>query len=433
LTNRWWQEGKSIIKVKVENVYKIFGRNPDLAIELIQQGATKDEIQDSTGSVVGLDNVSFAVEAGEVFVVMGLSGSGKSTLVRCINRLIPPTSGQIYVDGEDILALSQEGLRALRRTKISMVFQRFALFPHKTVVENAAFGLKVRGMAKKERQQLAHETLEMVGLGAWANYYPRNLSGGMQQRVGLARALTTDPDILLMDEPFGALDPLIRREIQEELIQLQRSVNKTIIFITHDLHEALKLGDRIAIMKDGHFVQVGTPEQIVSQPADDYVAAFIQDVDLGRVITAGFISHPVVPLPMQRDNAADVLRQLDASGAAALHVINDDGRPLGLITRQDLRQQGDQPLDKLMRTEFPLAQAKWELADLYQLCAEGVPVAVVDGDGRYQGVVHYQDVLAALAANNGGPALNGQPNYQPNTTTETAASQPSPLSKQPAI
>jgi len=356
---------------------------------------------------------------------MGLSGSGKSTLVRCINRLIPPTSGQIYIDGEDILALSQEDLRALRRTKISMVFQRFALFPHKTVVENAAFGLKVRGMAKKERQRMARETLEMVGLGAWGDYYPRNLSGGMQQRVGLARALTTDPDILLMDEPFGALDPLIRREIQEELIQLQRAVNKTIIFITHDLHEALKLGDRIAIMKDGRFVQVGTPEQIVSKPADDYVASFIQDVDLGRVITAGFISRPVEPLPLTQYNAAAALRQLETSNAAALHLINEDGRPLGLITRHDLRQQGDQPLDKLMRTEFPLAQAKSELADLYQLCAQGVPVAVVDGDGRYQGAIHYQDVLAALSANNGGPTLNSQPNYQFNTPTETAASQPS--------
>jgi len=413
---------KSIIKIQVEKLYKIFGKNPDLAIELIQQGATKDEIQDKTGSVVGLDNVSFSVNAGEIFVVMGLSGSGKSTLVRCLNRLITPTSGHIEIDGEDVLALSQDSLRALRRTKISMVFQRFALFPHKTVVENAAFGLKVRGMPKKERQRLARETLEMVGLGAWGNYYPRNLSGGMQQRVGLARALTTDPDILLMDEPFGALDPLIRREIQEELIQLQRAVNKTIVFITHDLHEALKLGDRIAIMKDGRFVQVGTPEQIVSKPADDYVASFIQDVDLGRVVTAGFISHPVEPLPMEQYNAAAALRQLEAANAAALHLINEDGRPLGLITGQDLRQHGDQPLDKLMRTEFPLAQAKWELAELYQLFSEGLPVAVVDGDGRYQGVVHYQDVLAALSANSGGPALNGQPNYQLNTPTETAAS-----------
>jgi glycine betaine/proline transport system ATP-binding protein len=244
----------------------------------------------------------------------------------------------------------------------------------------------------------------------------------MQQRVGLARALTTDPDILLMDEPFGALDPLIRREIQEELIQLQRSVNKTIIFITHDLHEALKLGDRIAIMKDGHIVQVGTPEQIVSKPADDYVASFIQDVDLGRVVTAGFISHPVAPLPMTQYDPAVALRQLEESDAAALHLINGDGRPLGLITRQDLRQHGDQPLDKLMRTTFPLAQAKWELAELYQLCAEGLPVAVVDGDGRYQGVVHYQDILAALSSNNGGSRLQGQPNYQHNPPTKTVVS-----------
>ena len=327
---------------------------------------------------------------------MGLSGSGKSTLIRCINRLIPPTSGEIHIDGEDILAFDKERLRELRRHKVSMVFQRFALFPHKTVIENVAYGLKMRGMGKQERRVLAQETLDLVGLGAWGDYYPRNLSGGMQQRVGLGRALATNPDILLMDEPFGALDPLIRRDIQEELIQLQQAVNKTIIFITHDLHEALKLGDRIAIMKDGRFVQVGTPEEIVSQPANEYVAAFTQDVDLGRVITVGYAAQPPDTLPLQT-SLKQAKQQFAAADASTLYVVDDAGHPVGLLHQRVAQNGQTAPREQLMQTDFPQAQAKWELADAYELCTQGVPVAVVDKNGRFQGTLHYQDVLSILS------------------------------------
>jgi glycine betaine/proline transport system ATP-binding protein len=329
---------------------------------------------------------------------MGLSGSGKSTLIRCLNRLIPPTSGRIYIDGDDILAFNEERLRDLRRHKVSMVFQRFALFPHKTVIDNVAYGLKMRGMKKEERHQLAQETLDLVGLGAWGNYYPRNLSGGMQQRVGLGRALATDPDILLMDEPFGALDPLIRREIQEELLQLQRAVNKTIVFITHDLHEALKLGDRIAIMKDGYFVQVGTPEEIVSQPADDYVAAFTQDVDLGRVITVQFITQATKPLSLQADPEQARVR-FAAESLATLYVVDEAGRPVGLLHQDAVQDNHSLPIAQSMETSFPVAQANRELADVYDLCTRGVPVAVVNENGRFQGTLHYQDVLTTLSPN----------------------------------
>lgn len=329
---------------------------------------------------------------------MGLSGSGKSTLIRCLNRLIPPTSGEIYIDDEDILAFDKERLRDLRRHKVSMVFQRFALFPHKSVVENVAYGLKVRGIGKKERRELAQETLDLVGLTAWGDYYPRNLSGGMQQRVGLARALATDPDILLMDEPFGALDPLIRREIQEELIQLQRAVNKTIIFITHDLHEALKLGDRVAIMKDGRFVQVGTPEEIVSRPADEYVAAFTQDVDLGRVITVQYTAQPVKPLSLEMA-LPQVAQQFAAEGTDTLYVTDDRGRPVGLLRQQVVQKNQTATVGQLMDANFPQAEGHWELADAYHLCTQGDPVAVVDKNGRFQGILHYRDVLSTLSPN----------------------------------
>ncbi len=334
---------------------------------------------------------------------MGLSGSGKSTLIRCLNRLIPPTSGEIYIDGEDILAFDKERLRTLRRHKVSMVFQRFALFPHKTVVENVAYGLKVRGIGKKERRQLAQETLDLVGLGAWGDYYPRNLSGGMQQRVGLGRALATDPDILLMDEPFGALDPLIRREIQEELIQLQRAVNKTIVFITHDLHEALKLGDRIAIMKDGRFVQVGTPEEIVSQPADEYVTAFTQDVDLGRVITVQYAAKPLKPLSLKM-TAPQAAQQFVTEGTDALYVTDDNGHPVGLLRRQTVGDSQSDTVAQLMDANFPQAEGSWELANAYHLCSQGVPVAVVDSNGRFQGTLHYRDVLSTLSPNGHKPS-----------------------------
>jgi glycine betaine/proline transport system ATP-binding protein len=279
--------------VSCRGVWKVYGPNAAKIIGSPDADLPRAELLEKTGCVAAVRDVSFDVAPGEVFVVMGLSGSGKSTLVRMINRLHDPTAGQVLIEGEDVLQLSAERLREVRRKKISMVFQHFGLFPHRRIVENVAYGLEIRGVEKEERSRKAAEVLDTVGLGGWGDRYPDELSGGMQQRVGLARALATEPQIMLFDEPFSALDPLIRRDMQDEVVRLQREVQKTMIFITHDLLEALKLGDRIAIMKDGQFVQVGTPEEVVARPANDYVADFTRDVPRAHVLTARSIMRPV--------------------------------------------------------------------------------------------------------------------------------------------
>jgi glycine betaine/proline transport system ATP-binding protein len=273
-------------KIEVRNVYKIFGEHPEAVLPLVQDGATKDEILERTGHTVGLDNVSISLQEGETFVVMGLSGSGKSTLIRHINRLIDPTSGEIEVDGIDILKLNRRDLDEIRRHKMSMVFQRFGLLPHKTVLENVGFGLQIQGVPERKRNKAAMDKIDLVGLTGYQHQYPEQLSGGMQQRVGLARALATDPDILLMDEAFSALDPLIRTDMQRQLLALQSDMHKTIMFITHDLDEALRLGDHIGILNGGRLIQVGGPEEIILHPADDYVTAFVQDVNRAKVLRA---------------------------------------------------------------------------------------------------------------------------------------------------
>jgi glycine betaine/proline transport system ATP-binding protein len=278
--------------VSCRSLWKVYGPKADRIVGSPDADLPRAELLDKTGCVVAVRDVSFEVAEGEVFVVMGLSGSGKSTLVRMVNRIHDPTAGEVVIDGEDVLQADEEHLREIRRKKISMVFQHFGLLPHRRIVDNVAFGLEVQGVDKQQRWAAAEEVLEKVGLGGWGNSFPDELSGGMQQRVGLARALANDPEILLFDEPFSALDPLIRRDMQAEVIKLQRDVRKTMIFITHDLAEALKLGDRIAIMKDGRFVQVGTPEEVVAHPADDYVADFTKDVPRAHVLTARAIMRP---------------------------------------------------------------------------------------------------------------------------------------------
>jgi glycine betaine/proline transport system ATP-binding protein len=280
------------VSVSCRNVWKIYGPKADRIVGTPDADLPRAELLDKTGCVAAVRDISFDVAPGEVFVVMGLSGSGKSTLVRMLNRLHEPTAGHVLIDGEDILAFDDERLREVRRRKISMVFQHFGLFPHRRIVDNVAFGMEVQGIGKPERSARANEVLEVVGLAGLGNAYPDELSGGMQQRVGLARALCTDPEIMLFDEPFSALDPLIRRDMQDEVVRLQRELRKTMIFITHDLMEALKLGDRIAIMKDGRFVQVGTPEEVVAHPADEYVADFTRDVPRAHVLTVGTIMRP---------------------------------------------------------------------------------------------------------------------------------------------
>ena len=325
--------------VSCRGVWKVYGPDAAKIIGSPDADLPRAELLEKTGCVAAVRDVSFDVGAGEVFVVMGLSGSGKSTLVRMINRLHDPTAGQIMIDGEDVLKLSAERLRELRRRKISMVFQHFGLFPHRRIVDNVAYGLEIRGLEKEERTRKAGEVLETVGLAGWGDHYPDELSGGMQQRVGLARALATEPEIMLFDEPFSALDPLIRRDMQDEVVRLQRELQKTMIFITHDLMEALKLGDRIAIMKDGAFVQVGTPEEVVAHPANDYVADFTRDVPRAHVLTVRSIMVPA-PSGNGLDYGGDVapdavvqeLLSRFATSDQPLRVV-DDGAVLGFVDR----------------------------------------------------------------------------------------------------
>jgi glycine betaine/proline transport system ATP-binding protein len=325
--------------VSCRDVWKVYGPRAERIVGSPEALLPRAELLEKTGCVAAVRDVSFDVGQGEVFVVMGLSGSGKSTLVRMINRLHDPTAGQVLIDGEDVLKLGDERLREIRRHKISMVFQHFGLFPHRRIVDNVAYGLEVQGVDRADRVRKAHEVLDVVGLGGWGDHYPDELSGGMQQRVGLARALATDPEIMLFDEPFSALDPLIRRDMQDEVCRLQLEVRKTMIFITHDLMEALKLGDRIAIMKDGAFVQVGTPEEVVAHPADDYVADFTRDVPRAHVLTARSIMAPA-PAGDGLDYAGDVAPEVVvqeliarfASSDRPLRVV-EDGGVLGMIDR----------------------------------------------------------------------------------------------------
>ena len=319
-------------------ITKIFGEDLAAARALIDGGASRQDVQERTGCLVAVRDATFSVERGEIFVVMGLSGSGKSTLIRCLSRLIEPTSGTVEIDGTPIGDLDDEGLRELRRSRLSMVFQHFGLFPHRKVIDNVAFGLEIQGATKADRYERALQVLEVVGLEGWTDHFPQQLSGGMQQRVGLARALCVEPEILFFDEPFSALDPLIRRDMQDELLSLQASMRRTLVFITHDFHEALKLGDRIAIMKDGEFVQVGTPEQIVSAPADEYVREFTEDAPKTKVITVGSVLQPLAAQASQGEPVSitavldDVLPRLLAS-PEALCVVDDQGEVVGTVDR----------------------------------------------------------------------------------------------------
>ena len=389
-------------KLKVEKVFKIFGDRPKEALALLGSGKSKETIFQQTGQTIGVQDVSFEVEEGQIFVVMGLSGSGKSTLVRMLNGLIRPTSGKILIDGEDVASCSGAQLREIRRQKIAMVFQHFALFPHRTILENAAYGLKVKGVPPAERRARALKALEQVGLSSWADSTPSDLSGGMQQRVGLARGLASDPQVLLMDEPFGALDPLIRREMQDELLALQATLKKTIIFITHDLNEAMLVGDRIAIMKDGRVVQIGTAQDIVSNPADEYVAAFVADIDRGRVFTAQTVACEPSTMQLDGDTAGDAVKAMEDQNRNAVFVMDGD-KIAGVVTYQQAaaadRDSGpaDVPLADVMVTDFPTTDPDTQLADLYGPASAGLPIAVTDAEDRLVGVVEPEAVFAQLA------------------------------------
>ena len=374
--------------IEISGLYKIFGPKPDTVIELIKQGQTKDQILVETGHTVGLKDINLQIKKGEIFVIMGLSGSGKSTMIRHFNRLIDPTMGQILVEGIDVMQLSATELEEFRRHKMSMVFQRFGLLPHRTVLDNVAYGLEIQGIKKEARLEKANEWLETVGLKGYENQYPAQLSGGQQQRVGLARALATDAEILLMDEAFSALDPLIRSEMQDQLIELQEKLHKTIIFITHDLDEALRLGDRIAILKDGELVQQGAPDEILLQPADDYVEAFVKDVNRARALTVETVMQP----PAYRITAttiAEALNEMKRVKQDYAYHVTEDGYQ-GVVTKEGLLDaaKGDcsQQLDEEIYEEVPIISPHSVIEEVLpetMSCDYSLPV--VDDDGNLQG------------------------------------------------
>jgi glycine betaine/proline transport system ATP-binding protein len=389
-------------KIRVQNLFKIFGKNPQEALEKYQSGTSAEQLFKESGHVVAVADVSFSVAPGEMFMVMGLSGSGKSTLVRCLNRLLDATSGSVFVDDEDIQKVDGERLREIRRKKMAMVFQHFGLFPHRTVLGNAEYGLKVQGIEEEVQREKALKALELVGLKEWADRPLSNLSGGMQQRVGLARALATEADILLMDEAFSALDPLIRRDMQDELINLQREMQKTIVFITHDLNEALKLGDRIAVMKGGEIVQIGTPEDIVSNPENDYVANFTQDINRSLVLTASSIMEAPEPLFLKRDTVRTAMVRMRSIDRDEIYVVNSQRQPVGIITDKDIAaalKKKINDLSEVMNTDFPQTTESTSLGDILPLCTAGLPIAVVNENGRLRGILDPLDCLNNITPN----------------------------------
>ncbi|MHC9000897.1 quaternary amine ABC transporter ATP-binding protein [Enterococcus bulliens] len=393
-----------MVKVRVEHLTKIFGKRQQQALELVKQNKSKNEILEQTGATVGVYDANFEVNEGEIFVIMGLSGSGKSTLVRLINRLIDPSYGDIYIDGEDIAKMNKEELREIRRHKINMVFQNFGLFPHRTILENTEYGLEVRGVPKEERTQKAEQALENSSLISFKDQYPNQLSGGMQQRVGLARALANDPEILLMDEAFSALDPLIRREMQDELLELQTKVQKTIIFITHDLNEALRIGDRIALMKDGQIMQIGTGEEILTNPANDFVREFVEDVDRSKVLTAQNIMVPAITTNIEIDGPNVALTRMRKEEVSMLLAIDKQRKLKGSLTAESARdaRKNNLPLKEVIDKNVKKVHADTLVTDIFNLIYDSpTPLAVVDDNEKLMGVVIRGSVIEALADTEG--------------------------------
>lgn len=386
--------------VSVDGVWKVFGRDPQGTLRSLRRDQSKEDILADTGAVLAMRDISFQVERGELFVLMGLSGSGKSTMIRTFLRLIDPTAGTITVGGADVTAMNKEELREYRRHRVSMVFQHYGLFPHFTVLDNAAYGLKAGGVPETERRERAYAALETVGLAGWEDYYPHSLSGGMQQRVGLARALATEPDLLLMDEPFSGLDPLIRRQMQDELVDLQDTLKKTIIFVTHDLHEALKLGDRIAIMRDGEIIQIGTPEEVVTDPADPYVREFVQDASPARVLTAENVAEDPEVLLYAWEGPRTARRILVDNRREWAFMVNKRHEYLGIVSIDDIDRHKPQTVDELRalaQKEIGTCTPDTYIEDLFPIAAESVyPIPVLDGH-RLTGVVRYRAIFERLS------------------------------------
>ena len=396
-------------KINIERVTKVFGKNTSQALKLVKQEKSKEQILKETNATVGVYEASLTIEEGEIFVIMGLSGSGKSTLIRLLNRLIQPTSGDIYIDNQNITNLNKKSLQIVRREKMSMVFQNFALFPQRTILQNAEYGLEIRGIPKEERRLKAEKALQNAGLLSYKDQYPDQLSGGMQQRVGLARALANDTEIILMDEAFSALDPLIRKEMQDELLELQANLQKTIVFITHDLNEALRIGDRIAIMKDGKIIQVGTGEEILTNPANEYVRSFLEDVDRSKVLTAE--NAMIRPMTIQIDHEGPkvALQRMKEDKVSVLLAVDKARKYLGYITANDaleLAQSGEKSLKSILRNDMPIVEPSTVIQEILSVISDSpTPVAVVE-EGKLRGVLIRGVVLESLASEKNGGVDN---------------------------
>ena len=408
--------------IRVDSVWKVFGKNPERALNPENADRSKADLQTDLGVVIGLNDVSFEVHKGETFVIMGLSGSGKSTMVRCLIRLIEPTAGSIVIDGNDITGMDDKELMVFRRDKVAMVFQHYGLMPHRSVLDNAAWGLEVQGVPESERYERTREVLDMVGLGGWETSYPRQLSGGMQQRVGLARALVVDTDILLMDEPFSGLDPLIRRQMQDELLRLQDELHKTIVFITHDLNEALKLGNRIAIMQDGRVVQIGSPEDIVLRPEDQYVGDFTQDVRLEGVLTASKVMVPPKAVVLGHQGPRAALHTIGASDGDAAWIVDRAQRYIGILTitrANDALKAGINRLDLglgYVNQGYETVSPDTTFDVLIPMAmGSDYPIPVTDGDNKLVGEVHRSALAEALAETS-----TADPDYEANAAANAA-------------
>ena len=388
------------VKIKIEHLTKIFGKRIKTALTMVEKGEPKNEILKKTGATVGVYDTNFEINEGEIFVIMGLSGSGKSTLLRLLNRLIEPTSGKIFIDNQDVATLNKEDLLQVRRKTMSMVFQNFGLFPHRTILENTEYGLEVQNVPKEERRKRAEKALDNANLLDFKDQYPKQLSGGMQQRVGLARALANDPEILLMDEAFSALDPLIRREMQDELLELQAKFQKTIILVSHDLNEALRIGDRIAIMKDGKIMQIGTGEEILTNPANDYVKTFVEDVDRAKVITAENIMIPALTTNIDVDGPSVALKKMKTEEVSSLMAVDKKRQFRGVVTSEQAiaARKNNQPLKDVMTTDVGTVSKEMLVRDILPIIYDApTPLAVVDDNGFLKGVLIRGSVLEALA------------------------------------
>ena len=385
-------------QIEVKNVWKVFGSHPERALGVEHAEKTRTEIQEELGLVTALRDVSFSVDRGQVYVLMGLSGSGKSTLARALIRLADPTAGEVLFDGEDILQFSADQLIDFRRSTVAMVFQNYALLPHRRVLENVAYGLEVKGMEKEERLDIARDTIEKVGLNGWERYFPREMSGGMQQRVGLARALAVNPSVLIMDEPFSGLDPLIRRQMQDELLTLQADLHKTIVFITHDLNEAIKLGNRIAIMRDGEIIQEGTPDEIVALPSDDYVSEFVRDVSSTRLIQARTVMSEAADVVNLRQGPGAALILMENMDGDALFVVGGDSRLRGMLTKKEaesLANRRSQTLEGARLEDPVIVDPDTSLDEIIPLVEEApYPVAVVEENGVLIGAIRRDELLS---------------------------------------